>query len=837
MFKKDIVDKEDRVQDTLAQIFSAYSECVSVTEINGEFYLSGNEFVDMNKKSKVLKLIEDSIRITTDFLITNNLDETQLKEFIALRQERKRQEKLEKKEKEVEDEEEEEVGVENEEIEAEELGKGKKSSSVGGINTLFTEIIYPLARPKTTLKQAASRLTSKMYEKAIEHAINNNDSLTRQQIKENFGHEQGMPALVYFEAMEQWSNLRKAIGYFKEEKFKEKIKNIHFEYDEKENVHAEMKILNAVLEHLEQIPDAASDNKENAKIYIGISKACCFHCHWTLEAAKEVLLKEKGIVLSYRGSHDLSFVKNKNNPNVKWYFPKALRSAQLDPLYNKIRETANTLFKGHEKSKDVFQGHSVASDSEYETTAFENYERYLKSWEEKLFAQSKVVKNSDELNTERKMLSFGQRLSKIEFFKELFDIDAPESDDQVENSFFTLLGHLFGGREIDLEEKLLFCDFLENRNYSSSHIQSYFSCVSMRDLVERKSIKRQKFDDGFQQKQKNKEISRIISSSQQFTSKSLNQNLFNRTIDELKQYELDVPGDGTCLFYSVAFAYLLPVVEKPGEFKERFVKLFGEEVEGSSEENRKLLLQYDGTREFISEHSATFEVLVNVNFRKRVVDLIAEHKEEFSSFIPDNEKIEDRLSRMGDSSKKTHGDAPEIEAMSRLLQIRITVYERPKDELENYKIFPVADGDHGQKHQNRLYLVHTVTPEKIQIMQVDPDIDKDNSHYRFLVKQEITRNLNQFLHQEDPTKHSPFKEQGKKREKEEERALQEAIRESELEQVRQEAIKAAQGQKEKIGTTNVIASYNSQQKGSKSEAEDQEKENEKKEPPNPFSQS
>ena len=157
MFKKEIVDKEDRVQDTLAQIFSAYSECISVTEINGEFYLSGNEFVDMNKKSKALKLIEDSIRITTDFLITNNLDETQLKEFIALRRERKRQEKLEKKEKEVEDEE--EVGVENEEIEAEELGKGKKSGSAGGINTLFTEIIYPLVRPKTTLKQAAAYST------------------------------------------------------------------------------------------------------------------------------------------------------------------------------------------------------------------------------------------------------------------------------------------------------------------------------------------------------------------------------------------------------------------------------------------------------------------------------------------------------------------------------------------------------------------------------------------------------------------------------------------------------------------------------------------------------
>jgi hypothetical protein len=437
--------------------------------------------------------------------------------------------------------------------------------------------------------------------------------------------------------------------------------------------------------------------------------------------------------------------ETKNNPTKNWQHPERLRKQNLseDSLEFLILQVSKQNFKNNKPQTDVFQAHAQASDSEYETTPLEDYTQYLKIWKGKLLAQSKITGTNDQLTLEEKMLFFGKKLSNIRYFETLFDIENSDKK-AAETSFFTLLGHLFGNEKVDEKEKLLFCDFLENSNYSGSKIKSYFSCIDIRELILEKPSKRQKLGDNSQQKQKSKESSRKII--------PLNQNLFDRTIDGLKQYELDVPGDGTCLFYAVTLAYLLPVVEKPEEFKERFVKLFGEGVKDSSNNNRELLLKYNGIREFISDNTGVFEVLVNNNFRERVVHLMTEQKEEFSSFIPSDEEIDDRLARMKDPSKKTHGDSPEIEAMSRLLGVRITVYERKKAQLENYEISPVVDGDHGESYEDRLYVVHAITPEKMDIMKAYPETDKNNNHYRFLVKQEIIQNLRDFDQNTPPEK-------------------------------------------------------------------------------------
>jgi hypothetical protein len=63
---------------------------------------------------------------------------------------------------------------------------------------------------------------------------------------------------------------------------------------------------------------------------------------------------------------------------------------------------------------------------------------------------------------------------------------------------------------------------------------------------------------------------------------------------EPELYELDVPADGTCLFYSAVFSYLLPVLHYPVLFHQRFVQIFGEESGQSSEEYRTHLTKYNG---------------------------------------------------------------------------------------------------------------------------------------------------------------------------------------------------------------------------------------------------
>ncbi|WP_375315486.1 hypothetical protein [Spiroplasma endosymbiont of Tipula paludosa] len=57
------------------------------------------------------------------------------------------------------------------------------------------------------------------------------------------------------------------------------------------------------------------------------------------------------------------------------------------------------------------------------------------------------------------------------------------------------------------------------------------------------------------------------------TSGTQNQN--TRGTNHNNQY--DVPADNSCLFWSVATAYLLPVRNNYEEFRTRFIQLFGEE--------------------------------------------------------------------------------------------------------------------------------------------------------------------------------------------------------------------------------------------------------------------
>lgn len=164
--------------------------------------------------------------------------------------------------------------------------------------------------------------------------------------------------------------------------------------------------------------------------------------------------------------------------------------------------------------------------------------------------------------------------------------------------------------------------------------------------------------------------------------------------------ECDVPADGTCLFYSVAFAYLLPVLRNVEQFNVRYTKLFGEEVLGSAEENRKRLLEYRGDAKFINTHSETFEVLVNHYFRQRVVAFMRhkDNRADFENFIKtEAETFESRMTKMEDPIRKEWGDEPEVAAVSRFLEVHIIIQKRS-----------AADREYGlDYHARQITLVHS----------------------------------------------------------------------------------------------------------------------------------
>jgi hypothetical protein len=75
-----------------------------------------------------------------------------------------------------------------------------------------------------------------------------------------------------------------------------------------------------------------------------------------------------------------------------------------------------------------------------------------------------------------------------------------------------------------------------------------------------------------------------------------------------QEIEIDVPGDGSCLYYVVALSILLPVLRDEDRFNEAYVRLFGEGDAEAVKQLREGLGAYNGTPEFISDHTALLEV-------------------------------------------------------------------------------------------------------------------------------------------------------------------------------------------------------------------------------------
>ena len=185
--------------------------------------------------------------------------------------------------------------------------------------------------------------------------------------------------------------------------------------------------------------------------------------------------------------------------------------------------------------------------------------------------------------------------------------------------------------------------------------------------------------------------------------------------DKTNYLEIDVPADGTCLFYSVMFSVLLPVLHDKNNFAEKFKLLFGTTniTLDAAESLHTLLQRYDGNPQFIIEHASQLEVLVDTNFRQRVMAFMRSHKEDFGGFVSEN--LEAYLVRM--AKPKSWGDQPEIEAISRLLQRRIKVYREDASIL-------TASADHNAQADETIYLIYTGAAK---------DKARSNTHYHYAI--------------------------------------------------------------------------------------------------------
>ncbi len=205
-----------------------------------------------------------------------------------------------------------------------------------------------------------------------------------------------------------------------------------------------------------------------------------------------------------------------------------------------------------------------------------------------------------------------------------------------------------------------------------------------------------------------------------FQNKVVNDDLgvIKYLLNNINKY--DVPADGSCLFWSVTTAYLLPFRNNNEEFRKRFIQLFGEAKLINLSHIQKLLQQFN-----LENHSNTqlwyndetsIRLVTNV-FRNRVVNFIIDNLNNLTQInqgetfrnaiqISENEIAINYLERMREEN--AWGGEIEILGMSNFLNSNISVNNNSpyqsvnQNSNNNIQIFHV-NGNHynfGLENQN-----------------------------------------------------------------------------------------------------------------------------------------
>ncbi|WP_237342887.1 tetratricopeptide repeat protein [Wolbachia endosymbiont of Folsomia candida] len=123
--------------------------------------------------------------------------------------------------------------------------------------------------------------------------------------------------------------------------------------------------------------------------------------------------------------------------------------------------------------------------------------------------------------------------------------------------------------------------------------------------------------------------SEIISTLEKYYKLSLNEGSFTK---------INVPADGSCLFWAAALAYLTPVKYDDNSFQERFEKLFGSVDSEELEQIQELIKSYNPSSNNVAiRDDETIRRLVTEEFRNRVVNEIFNNKQKYLDTISIND--------------------------------------------------------------------------------------------------------------------------------------------------------------------------------------------------------
>ena len=406
--------KQERICDSLAKILSGRSECVAVVTFGGSLYISANEVHNIKTGAE----IQRNFGIVKNFL-KNNL------------------------------------------------------SYESKYNDKMLNTICPHESFRIKFKEAAGIFTEDSYLAACEFVKKHGKALDCDKLKaaKGVGYNAGIVGLIAIDINEQQENLRKVAYYYNTHKiFSEKILKARWIYDSSKEyygsggkkytkVHAEMGALAKVIQG---INDNIIQNGSN--IYIGISKSCCFHCHYTIEAANKVL-KDRGynIKISYRQAHDLAFNKGENL-NTSWAFPVPLENNSLGK--NIINEAQKIFSQNPSKTRNVIQTHTSPSDSiETSSDGESNYQEELTKYSNDL---SDIIKKSK--NFLNVSAPAEQHLKQTQLLLKLLS----------NRSCKQTLESMINKKDIDVEDVKfkLYNIYSETRSFLTEYIKNLYVCLT-----------------------------------------------------------------------------------------------------------------------------------------------------------------------------------------------------------------------------------------------------------------------------------------------------------------------------------------------------------------------
>lgn len=203
-------------------------------------------------------------------------------------------------------------------------------------------------------------------------------------------------------------------------------------------------------------------------------------------------------------------------------------------------------------------------------------------------------------------------------------------------------------------------------------------------------------------------------------------------IKKENEWEIDVPGDNSCLFWAATCAYLIPVIHTPTDFQQRYLQLFGEESIEFLTAIQTLFSQYNPFTNTQLFGNTELKDLVKEKFRARVIEHIASHKESFAAFwTTTTSTFDDYLASMYDPA--SWGGDIEIRAISQLLNCHI--------QLTSHTGY---NQSFGEDNLVTLTLTH---------ISADNDAtSRDGNHYHF----DIEKSLGDTYHAVTPTLTSPI---------------------------------------------------------------------------------